>query len=54
MKVKVIKEFHDKNNFAKVYEVDSLLDLPAGRAQELKSLNIVVEVRDKNTKTSKK
>jgi hypothetical protein len=54
MKVKVVKEFHDKDNFAKVYEVDNLLDLPAGRVQELKALGVVVEIRDKNTKASKK
>lgn len=54
MKVKVIKEFHDKDNFAKVYEVNSLIDLPAERVQELKSLSLVVETRDRNTKTSKK
>lgn len=54
MKVRVIKEFHDKDNFAKVYEVNTIIDLPAERAQELKTLGIVVEVRDRNNKTSKK
>lgn len=54
MKVKVVKEFHDKHNFAKVYGVDTIIDLSAERVQELKALDIVVEIRDKNSKTSKK
>lgn len=54
MKVRVIKEFHDKNNFAKVYACDSTIDLPAERAKELKALGLVVEVRERNNvKTSK-
>lgn len=53
MKVKVLKEFHDKHNFAKVYEVDSIIDLPAERVVELKALGIV-EIQEQNKKTSKK
>lgn len=53
MKVKVLKEFHDKHNFAKVYEVDSIIDLPAERVAELKALG-VVEIQEQNKKTSKK
>ena len=54
MKVRVIKDFHDKDNFAKVYGADTIIDLPAERVKELKALDLVVEIREKNTKTSKK
>lgn len=54
MKVKVLKEFHDKHNFAKVYEVDSIIDLPAERVTELKALGIVEIRQEQNKKTSKK
>lgn len=49
MKAKVLKEFRDKNNFAKVYEQDSIIDLPAERVAELKALGIVDGIREKKT-----
>lgn len=55
MKARIIKDFHDKDNFAKVYEVDTIIDLPAERVRELKSLGLVVEIREKNkSKTAEK
>lgn len=54
MKARIVKEFRDKDNFAKVYEADAIVDLPAERVRELKSLGLVIEIRDRNTKTSKK
>ena len=54
MRVRIIKSFRDRDNFAKVYDVDSIVDLPAERARELKALKLVAEIRDKNSKTAKK
>lgn len=54
MKVKVLKEFRDKDNFAQVYAQDSVIDLPAERAKELKALSLVAEIRERTTpKTDK-
>jgi hypothetical protein len=54
MKAKVLKEFRDKNNFAQVYELDSIIDLPAERVKELKALGIVDEIREKKTTKAEK
>lgn len=49
MKAKVLKEFRDKDNFAKVYAQDSVIDLPAERVKELKALSLVAEIRERTT-----
>lgn len=54
MKAKVLKEFRDKYDFAKVYAQGSVIDLPAERIKELKALNIVAEVREKNNVKAEK
>lgn len=48
MKVKVLKTFRDKDDYSKVYNANSVVDLPAKRVAELKELSLVAEVRVKN------
>lgn len=50
MKVKVVKEFRDKDNFAKVYTTDLVLEVSPERGAILKSLGLVVEIREKKGK----
>ncbi|MBR0331219.1 MAG: hypothetical protein IIX12_06450 [Alistipes sp.] len=50
MKVKVVKEFHDKDNFAKVYTPGTVLEVSPERKALLKSLGLVVEIREKKEK----
>ena len=40
-KVTIVKAFRDKDNFAKVYEVDSEVEFPKERAAYLKSRGLV-------------
>lgn len=56
MKVRVLKEFRDRDNFALVYGVDSIIDLDAERIKGLVALGLVEEIREntKKTKTAKK
>ena len=53
MKGKVLKEFRDKDNFAKVYEQGCIIDLPAERFKGLKALGLITEEKEKKTKTDK-
>lgn len=53
MKAQVIREFRDKDDFAKVYEVNSIIDLPAERIKDLIGLELVVEI-EVNQKTTQK
>lgn len=48
MKVKVVKEFRDKDNFAKVYTPGDVLEVSPERKNHLKSLGLVVEIRERN------
>lgn len=50
MKARVLKEFRDKDNFAKVYEAGAIIDLSAERIRDLKGLGLVAEIRERNTK----
>lgn len=43
MKVKVIKEFHDKDRFSKVYPVGTVCDFDDERAKTLISLGLVAK-----------
>lgn len=54
MKARVLKEFRDKDNFAKVYAQDSVIDLPAERVKELKALSLVAEIRERTTVKAEK
>ena len=51
MKVKVVKEFRDKDNFAKVYTEGMILEVSPERKNLLKSLGLVVEIRERNKET---
>lgn len=50
MKVKVVKEFRDKDNFAKVYTAGMILEVSRERKDVLESLGLVVEIREKKGK----
>lgn len=52
MKAKILREFHDKNDYRKVYKVDTIVEFSADRFRELKALGLVAEVRlkDKESK----
>lgn len=47
MKAKVLKEFRDKADFSKVYTRDSIIELTRERYQELKTLGLVEEIRER-------
>lgn len=51
MKVKVLKDFHDKDNYATVYPVNSVMEVEQARYQELRALGLVVEVKERPQKT---
>lgn len=44
MKVRIVKEFHDKSDFRKVYKVNDLVDFSDSRFEELNSLGLVEAV----------
>lgn len=50
MKVKVVKEFRDKDNFAKVHTAGQVLEVSLARGAILKSLGLVAEIREKKGK----
>lgn len=41
MKVRIVKEFHDKSDYRKVYKVNDLVDFSDSRFEELDSLGLV-------------
>jgi hypothetical protein len=41
MKARIVKEFHDKSDFRKVYRVNDLVDFSESRYNELKELGLV-------------
>ena len=41
MKVKILREFHDKDDYRKVYKVDDTVEFSADRFRELKALGLV-------------
>lgn len=45
MRVKVLKTFHDKDNFAKVYAAGDVAEFDASRFAVLQSLGLVEGVR---------
>ena len=53
MNARILKEFHDKNDYRKVYKVDDTVDFSADRFRELKALGLVSEVRSKEPKETK-
>ena len=53
MKVKILREFHDKDDYRKVYKVDDIVEFSADRFRELKALGLVSEVRSKEPKETK-
>lgn len=44
MKVRIVKEFHDKSDFRKVYKVNDLVDFSDSRFEELNALGLVEAV----------
>lgn len=50
MKVKVIKEFHDKDNFAKVYKVNEVYEFENNRAKDIISRGLGVAERQRQRK----
>ena len=53
MKAKILQEFHDKDNYRKVYNVDDTVEFSADRFRELKALGLVAEIRTEKTKEPK-
>lgn len=53
MKARILQEFHDKNDYRKVYKVDDIVEFSADRLRELKALGLVAEVRQKEPKEPK-
>lgn len=53
MKAKIVIEFHDKDDYRKVYKVDDIVDFSADRLRELKALGLVVEVREPKSEAKK-
>lgn len=53
MNARILKEFHDKNDYRKVYKVDDIVEFSADRFRELKALGLVAEVRQKEQKEPK-
>lgn len=53
MKAKILREFHDKNDYGKVYKVDTIVEFTADRFRELKALGLVGEVRLKEPKETR-
>ena len=41
MKARIVKEFHDKSDFRKVYRVNDLVDFSDSRYSELQALGLV-------------
>lgn len=44
MDARIIKEFHDKADYGKVYKAGSVVAFPTARFQELKALGLVIGV----------
>lgn len=53
MRARIVQEFHDKNDFKVVYRVDSLVDFPDSRFNELKALGLVVEHQEEEPKVKR-
>lgn len=53
MKVKVLKEFRDKANFAIIYKVDDVVEMQKDRFLELKAKGLVEEIRKRDNKHQK-
>ena len=53
MKGKILLQFHDKDDYRKVYKVDDIVEFSADRFRELKALGLVAEVRQKEQKEPK-
>lgn len=47
MKVEILKEFRDKNNFSKTYSVGKTYDFEDNRAKELIQRGLVGEVKSR-------
>lgn len=41
MRARIVKEFHDKHDYRKVYKVDDLVDFSESRFNELHALGLV-------------
>lgn len=53
MKVKILQEFRDKDNYRKVYKVDDTVEFSDDRFRELKTLGLVTEIRSEKQKETK-
>lgn len=53
MKARIVQEFHDKDDFRIVYEVDSLVDFSKSRFEELKALGLVVAIQETEPKVKR-
>lgn len=53
MRAKILQEFHDKDDYRKVYKVDDTVEFSEDRLRELKALGLVVEVRSEKQKEAK-
>lgn len=53
MKAKILKEFHDKYDYRKVYKVDDTVEFSVDRLRELKALGLVAEIRTEKQKEPK-
>ena len=53
MKVKILQEFRDKDNYRKVYKVNDTVEFSDDRFRELKALGLVTEIRSEKQKETK-
>lgn len=53
MKAKVIKAFRDKDDFARLYKPDEVIELKRDRLQVLEGLGLVEEIRERKKQPEK-
>jgi hypothetical protein len=54
MKVRVLIEFRDKDDYAKVYAANSVVEFDKDRSRELLALGLVEELKETTTRKPKK
>lgn len=54
MKVKVVNEFRDKDNFSRLYVAGSIVDFEESRVDSLKELGLVEDVYSSKSKKVEK
>lgn len=54
MKVRVLIEFRDKDDYAKIYTANSVVEFDKDRSRELLALGLVEEVKETTTRKNRK